>query len=154
MIEAFRWEEEAAAEEAHRLGLEYAGWGRWKDRTKKIVAKTVDGKLVRIDPRVAQQEPGNDHDESLAHIDPHPEDLDVLHQYGVGYIEGQGFIDLQYDKKMSLGDVIRRVPEFRDTGLWQNSNYIPGRGYYRLVNGESLHSYNQKLKNAAVNMPV
>lgn len=40
-------EEFPLAKQADVLGMEYAGYGRWKDkRTGKIVAKTVDGKLI------------------------------------------------------------------------------------------------------------
>lgn len=37
-----------ASEEAHRLGLTSAGWGYWKDKSGKTVARTVDGKLVKL----------------------------------------------------------------------------------------------------------
>jgi len=40
-------EESEAAKDAHRLGLTADSWGRWKDKSGKVVAKTVDGKLVR-----------------------------------------------------------------------------------------------------------
>jgi hypothetical protein len=36
------------AKQADILGLSYAGYGRWKDDTGKIVAKTVDGKIISI----------------------------------------------------------------------------------------------------------
>jgi hypothetical protein len=36
------------AKQAKLLGLRYAGYGRWKDDTGKIIAKTIDGKLKSI----------------------------------------------------------------------------------------------------------
>lgn len=39
-------EESEASDEAHKKGLKNAGFGRWKDRTGKVVAKTDKGKLV------------------------------------------------------------------------------------------------------------
>ena len=42
--------ESEASDQAKKMGLIYAGYGRWKDpRTGKIVAKTIDGKLVKIE---------------------------------------------------------------------------------------------------------
>lgn len=38
-----------AAEQAHKLGLISGGWGTWQDETGKTVAKTIQGKLVRIE---------------------------------------------------------------------------------------------------------
>lgn len=50
--------ESKASEEAHKRGLEYAGWGgQWKDpSTGKVVAKSVDGgaRLVAISPKEAE----------------------------------------------------------------------------------------------------
>lgn len=40
--------ESAAAEEAHKLGLSAAGYGLWRDKTGKVVKKTVDDKLVDV----------------------------------------------------------------------------------------------------------
>lgn len=42
-------ESDNAAAEAHKLDLVSAGWGYWKDSTGKTVAKTVQGKLVKLD---------------------------------------------------------------------------------------------------------
>jgi hypothetical protein len=39
-----------ATDQAHQLGLVSKGWGRWADKTGKIVAKTVQGKLVKLAP--------------------------------------------------------------------------------------------------------
>ena len=42
-----------ASDEAHKRGLESAGWGRWRDpKSGKVVAKTVDGgsKQERLEP--------------------------------------------------------------------------------------------------------
>lgn len=38
------------SEEAHKLGLTAAGWGYWKDKTGRSVAKTVQGQLVKLAP--------------------------------------------------------------------------------------------------------
>lgn len=37
------------AEQAKQLGLTYAGWGKWMDDSGKVVAKTVNGQLVKLD---------------------------------------------------------------------------------------------------------
>jgi len=43
-------EESEAAQQAHKLGLKAKGWGLWMDpKTGETVAKTVKGKLVKID---------------------------------------------------------------------------------------------------------
>lgn len=46
--------ESAAASEAHRRGLESAGWGKWKIKGGPVVAKTVNGKLVAIKQKSTQ----------------------------------------------------------------------------------------------------
>ena len=44
-------EEMIASKVAKNLGLVYKGFGRWADpKTNKIVAKTIDDKLVRVEP--------------------------------------------------------------------------------------------------------
>ena len=43
-------QEETAAVQAKRKGLESAGFGRWKNKQGKVVATTVDGKLVMSKP--------------------------------------------------------------------------------------------------------
>lgn len=40
--------ESDASEEAKRQGLVSAGWGLWKDKQGKVVARTVDGKLEPV----------------------------------------------------------------------------------------------------------
>lgn len=46
------------AEQAKALGLEYGGFGGWIDKNRKVVARTINGKLVRVsdDDDVAQEE--------------------------------------------------------------------------------------------------
>lgn len=39
-----------ASKEAERRGLTHQGWGRYADKTGNVVAKSVNGKLVDIDP--------------------------------------------------------------------------------------------------------
>src|SRR3954467_4688911 len=39
----------AARDVAHDLGLQYAGWSEWKDKTGDTVAKTIGDKLVKLD---------------------------------------------------------------------------------------------------------
>ena len=42
--------ESSTADQAKQMGLVYAGYGRWRDpQTGKIVARTQDGQLVKID---------------------------------------------------------------------------------------------------------
>jgi len=44
-------EQLVASKVAKKLGLTYKGFGRWADpKTNKIVAKTIDGKLVKVAP--------------------------------------------------------------------------------------------------------
>lgn len=38
------------ADQAHHLGLSSAGWGTWKDKQGKTVAKTVQGHLTKLEP--------------------------------------------------------------------------------------------------------
>ena len=40
--------ESDAADEAHKKNLEYAGYGKWKNKSGDTVAKTIDNKLVPI----------------------------------------------------------------------------------------------------------
>ena len=39
-----------AAQKAKEMGLTSAGYGNWRDKTGNVVAKTVDGQLVMIEP--------------------------------------------------------------------------------------------------------
>ena len=41
-------EDVKTVEKAHKLGLKSSGWGKWKNKTGKVVAKTVDDKLVPV----------------------------------------------------------------------------------------------------------
>lgn len=41
-------EDSDAAEKAKKLGLKYAGWGTWVDKSGKLGGKTVKGKFVPI----------------------------------------------------------------------------------------------------------
>jgi hypothetical protein len=43
-----RLRESAAAQAAKRMGLKYIGFGRYEDRSGRLAAKTVDGKLILI----------------------------------------------------------------------------------------------------------
>lgn len=57
--------EQDAATDAKRKGLEYASFGRWKNKKGQVVAKTVDGKLVMVQPsedEPAQKQNGNGQD--------------------------------------------------------------------------------------------
>lgn len=47
-FEDFLTEESQAAEEAKRRGLTSAGFGLWRDKQGKVVARTVDGKLEPV----------------------------------------------------------------------------------------------------------
>jgi len=42
------FEDATARDQAHRLGLQSAGWGYWADKSGNKVARTVKGKLVRL----------------------------------------------------------------------------------------------------------
>lgn len=41
-------DESPAAAQAHQLGLTRKGWGYWKDKTGKAVAKTVGDELAKL----------------------------------------------------------------------------------------------------------
>jgi hypothetical protein len=43
-------ETKTAAQQAHELGLTHAGWGYWQDSSGKVVAKTINGQLVKLEP--------------------------------------------------------------------------------------------------------
>ena len=40
--------ESSAADKAHKKGLTYAGYGKWKDKSGKIVAKSVNDRLIDL----------------------------------------------------------------------------------------------------------
>ena len=48
LLEQALLEVSAAAEQAHKLGLKYAGYGIWKNKAGVKVAKTVNDKLVKL----------------------------------------------------------------------------------------------------------
>jgi hypothetical protein len=43
------------AEQAKALGLEYGGFGGWIDSNRKVVARTINGKLVKVDDQEEAQ---------------------------------------------------------------------------------------------------
>lgn len=43
------------AEQAKKMGLSYAGWGRWMDDSGKIVARTLKGKLTKVEPEEPEE---------------------------------------------------------------------------------------------------
>ena len=47
----------SASAQAKKQGLEYAGFGRWKNQQGKVVAKTVDGRLQKVDMNMGQKDP-------------------------------------------------------------------------------------------------
>lgn len=49
--------EGTAADKAHKLGLVFAGWGKWKNKQGKVVAKTVGDKLVSIKSQARHKTP-------------------------------------------------------------------------------------------------
>jgi hypothetical protein len=48
-------EDTEASEQAKQLGLTHAGWGNYKDASGKVVARSIDGKLVKIEKKQAGQ---------------------------------------------------------------------------------------------------
>lgn len=50
----FEAETSGAGDDAERLGLTHIGWGRYTDQTGKVVAKSIDGRLVRVEPSDAE----------------------------------------------------------------------------------------------------
>lgn len=74
-------EDSQAGEEAKKRGLTHKGWGKYADKTGNIVAKSVNGKLVDIDPNVGDpeviQRPGGHH---LVNPNLHPDLKNQLHQ--------------------------------------------------------------------------
>jgi len=58
---------------AKKLGLQYVGWGRWADKTGSVVARTVDGKLVKNDkPEENPANPNNPLDKNSPIHQPYP----------------------------------------------------------------------------------
>lgn len=55
-----RLNESEASERAKELGLQNAYWGRWMDNDGNIVAKTVDGQLVKLDTPEEPEDAGID----------------------------------------------------------------------------------------------
>jgi hypothetical protein len=51
--------EETPSEQAKRLGLTYGGFGGWVNKDRKVVARTIDGKLVKVG-NDEEQQPGTD----------------------------------------------------------------------------------------------
>jgi hypothetical protein len=49
----------SAADQAHKQGLTSVGFGRWANDQGKVVAKTVNGRLQKVDINMGQQEPKN-----------------------------------------------------------------------------------------------
>ena len=41
-------DETEAGEKAKKMGLKHVGWGRYADKTGKVVAQSKDGKLVKV----------------------------------------------------------------------------------------------------------
>lgn len=76
------------AELAHKLGLNSAGWGYWRDESGKTVAKTVDGNLTKLDPRKEKNKRGNEPTQQgsvsaadrrdIQRIEPSPEEVTSL----------------------------------------------------------------------------
>ena len=49
----------SAADQAKKQGLTSVGWGRWANAQGKVVAKSVDGRLQKVDVNMGQQDPKN-----------------------------------------------------------------------------------------------
>ena len=67
--EVFNLGESDAADQAKKQGLTNAGWGKWANAQGKIVAKTVDGRLQKVDMNMGQQDP-KDRNPKTKPIDP------------------------------------------------------------------------------------
>jgi hypothetical protein len=48
--------ESTPAEQAKSMGLTYGGFGGWVDASRTVVAKTINGQLVKVDPKDSQEE--------------------------------------------------------------------------------------------------
>lgn len=91
-----------AAEQAHKLGFIYAGYGRWKDKSGRVIAKTVKGSLVRLTGPASRRGPVPDLDQIFSdlnsdksNLSPYTADKLAAHiQFGHRYI----------DKRLKLGD--------------------------------------------------
>jgi hypothetical protein len=59
----------SASAQAKQQGLEYAGFGRWKNQQGKVVAKTVGGRLQKVDVNMGQLDP-KDKNPKTKPIDP------------------------------------------------------------------------------------
>ena len=75
--------ESKAAEEAHKQGLSAAGYGLWRDKSGKVVKKTVDDKLV--DVRGSEANLNHYHfdipSNKVANHAAHDESVDIVNQH-------------------------------------------------------------------------
>jgi len=73
-IRKFLLQESAASEEAHKKGLESAGFGNWKDKSGNVVAKTKDGKLTKVGSKSTEKDDKKDSKEKSTETKKKPEE--------------------------------------------------------------------------------
>jgi hypothetical protein len=107
--------ESEASEQAKLMGLRSVGWGRWADKTGRVVAKTVDGTLVKVD---TPDDPGDADDPNMMHINPYDSELGGRIGSEFEYEPGKG---LRQGGKPAPA---HKIP-FKMAG-----NYHSGKGFY------------------------
>lgn len=115
--------ESDAAEQAKQLGLTYAGWGKWKDSTGKVVAKTVDGQLVKVEP--GEEVPDHDGwDSNLGHVNPEFNDLPDK----FAYEPGKGLYNRETGQDASDDP---EAQQYLDRVKGKDVDYRKGKGFYQ-----------------------
>lgn len=131
-------EETTAADQARQLGLEYGEFGRWLDpKTGKVVARTIDGKLVKVTPgeeEPSQQKQGKSNDLTMLY-DPSQDDqggggaatsndLPMLYDPDQDY-QDAGYTDLPSSNPFGAGrpkiaDVEQNNARYRNPSFYTN----------------------------------
>lgn len=128
--------ESTASDKAHKLGLKHAGFGRWKDKEGKVVAKTQDDKLVKISDKESKSkdkapEKNIDNDEIYDTIGPAYEDamsVDVKpitsFESAHGKKQRKIFQKMHFEMKKSVNKAKQFIPSPSDPtqDMWNNTN--------------------------------
>jgi hypothetical protein len=108
--------EESPAELAQRLGLIYQGWGKYADSTGKVVAKTVQGHLVRVQPgeEMAAASSTPDDPNSMDGPTGEPSDNGEVPQAPV---RGSGQYENPYEQPVALGSSDGRTQKIKRSDI-------------------------------------
>jgi hypothetical protein len=92
----------SAADQAHKQGLTSIGFGRWANDQGKVVAKTVNGRLQKVDVNMGQQDP-KDRNPQTKQLDPSksagsPKDMKTKVRWAAGEKVKQAYKNPQVQK--------------------------------------------------------